>query len=189
LPLSKPLLLEGSCPAVGVAHEYLSGRKRQADMRGYDLLSQDSTSILEKAKDLHGHFGPFLVIGVRAGLIGLRELRTIKENKDLSATASLAYSVPYSCILDGIQIAAGCTVGNKRLRFEDSSDFSISFENETGETVTVSILPRTLDELKRKLVKDIPSEEVEKLAFEVISMAERELFTVDRRQATSQQSR
>jgi len=138
---------------------------------------------LERAKDLHGHLGPFLVIGVRAGLIGLKELQTRKENGDLSATASLTYSVPYSCILDGVQVTTGCTIGNKRLRFENSSNFAISFENARGGMVTVSILPKALDELRQKLGKDVPSEEVEKLAYAVASMAEGELFAVDKRQA------
>jgi len=147
---------------------------------GYDSSDQDLASILRRAVDFHGHFGPFLVVGVRAGIIALRELQTSKENKSLRAVASLAYSVPYSCILDGIQLSTGCTIGNKRLRFEESPTFTIELKDPGNEKVTVSIPPKAVDELKRKLAKDLPTKDLERLAHKVASMAEEELFLVDR---------
>lgn len=148
-------------------------------MERYGFWTEEPASILERAKDFHGHIGPFLVIGVRAGLAGLRELQTTKESEDLSATALLTYSVPYSCMLDGIQVATGCTIGNKRLRFENSSNFMISFENTGGKVVTVSVLAKALDEFRGPLLRGIASEEVERLAYKATSMAEEELFAID----------
>jgi len=147
---------------------------------GYDSLDQDLPPILRKAVDFHGHSGPFLVVGVRAGIIALRELQTSKENKSLQAVASLVYSVPYSCILDGIQLSTGCTIGNKRLRFEESPTFSITIEDPGNRKVTVSIPSKAVDELKRKLAKDLPTKDLERLAHEVASMVEEELFLIDR---------
>jgi len=147
---------------------------------GYDSLDQDLASILRGAVGFHGHFGPFLVVGVRAGIIALRELQTSRENKSLRAVASLVYSVPYSCILDGIQLSTGCTIGNKRLRFEESPAFSIMLEDPGNTRVTVSIPSKAVDELKRKLAKDLPAKDLERLAHEVASTAEEELFLIDR---------
>jgi len=149
-------------------------------MTGYDSFSQDLASILRRAEDFHGHFGPFLVVGVRAGIIALRELQTSKENKSLRAVVSLVYSVPYSCILDGIQLSTGCTIGNKRLRFEESPTFSIELEDPGNGKVTVSIPSKAVDELKQKLAKDLPTKDLERLAHEVASTAEEELFLIDR---------
>lgn len=149
-------------------------------MTGYDSFSQDLASILRRAEDFHGHFGPFLVVGVRAGIIALRELQTSKENKSLRAVVSLVYSVPYSCILDGIQLSTGCTIGNKRLRFEESPTFSIELEDLGNGKVTVSIPSKAVDELKQKLAKDLPTKDLERLAHEVASTAEEELFLIDR---------
>ena len=149
-------------------------------MTGYDSSDQDLAPILRRAVDFHGHFGPFLVVGVRAGIIALRELQTSKENKSLRAVASLVYSVPYSCILDGIQLSTGCTIGNKRLRFEESPTFSITIEDPGNGKVTVSIPSKAVDELKRKLAKDLPTKDLERLAHEVASMVEEELFLIDR---------
>ncbi len=149
-------------------------------MTGYDSSDQDLAPILRRAVDFHGHFGPFLVVGVRAGIIALRELQTSKENKSLQAVASLVYSVPYSCILDGIQLSTGCTIGNKRLRFEESPTFSVTLEDPRNGKVTVSIPSKAVDELKRKLAKDLPTKDLERLAHEVASMVEEELFLIDR---------
>jgi len=79
-------------------------------------------SIVERAAEFHGHLGPFLVIGVRIGLIGLRELKIKKKNENLRVTAMLRNSVPFSCIIDGIQVATKCTIGNQHHRRDPSSN-------------------------------------------------------------------
>jgi formylmethanofuran dehydrogenase subunit E len=109
---------------------------------------EDLAGLLDKARDFHGHLGPFLVLGVRAGLRGLRELQTRKESLDVSAKVQLTYSVPYSCILDGIQVATGCTIGNTRLTYENSPNPMILLQNKTGRAVAIWIAQETIDELK-----------------------------------------
>ncbi len=141
---------------------------------------QDLATILQGARDFHGHLGPFLVLGVRAGMIALRELRTDNKNHNLQAAAWLILSIPYSCILDGIQFATGCTIGNRRLRFEDSSDFKISLEDSENGKVTISILPKVVDALMRELSGNLPTHGVERLAQKVAATAEQELFAIDR---------
>jgi len=148
---------------------------KSASLGHLALSTEDLASLLEKARDLHGHLGPFLVVGIRAGLRGLRELQTRKENLDVSAKAWLTCSVPYSCILDGIQVATGCTIGNRRLTYENSPNPMILFQNRAGRAVTVSILPEAIDELMRQLAKDAPAEEA---AHKAAAMAEEELFEV-----------
>jgi len=98
----------------------------------------------------------------------------------LRAVASLVHSVPYSCIIDGVQLSTGCTIGNKRLRFEESPTFSIMLEDPGNGKVTVSIPSKVVDELRRKLEKDLPTKDLERLAHEVASRAEEELFLIDR---------
>lgn len=142
------------------------------------IETHEMPSILEMARYLHGHMGPFLVIGVRAGLAGLRVLQAVRADRDISATAHLTYSVP--CILDGIQIATGCRIGNKRLRFQDSPSLMISFENKQARTVTVSINAKVIDEFKQQLLKGTFPEAAERLAHRAASIPERELFSIDK---------
>jgi formylmethanofuran dehydrogenase subunit E len=151
------------------------GQTKSARVQDLAFRTGDFGCLLEKARDFHGHLGPFLVVGVRAGLRGLRELQTRRENLDAYATARLTYSVPYSCILDGIQVSTGCTIGNRRLTYENSPNPMILFQNRAGRAVTISILQGAIDELMRQLAKDAP---VEQAAHKAAAMAEEELFKV-----------
>ena len=58
-------------------------------------VTSELKAILDKAADFHGHLGPFLVIGVRMGLIGVRELEKKGEEEKLRVTTMLRNSVPF----------------------------------------------------------------------------------------------
>jgi formylmethanofuran dehydrogenase subunit E len=137
------------------------------------------SSILERATEFHGHLGPFLVIGARIGLIGLERLKTT-ENTPMTVAASLPLHVPFSCIIDGIQITTRCTVGNQKLTLTDSSAIKAKFERkDNGQRSIIAINPSTFEELKTKLLKkDLKKEEVEELAWRVAAIPEAELFTI-----------
>lgn len=137
------------------------------------------TKIIDKATDLHGHLGPFLVIGVRLGLIGIRELGLEKNDEKLHVTAMLKNSVPFSCVLDGIQVTTKCTMGNKRIRLKSSPGIAAKFELLTGRHVTVEVKPTAFERLKNELLREnVSSEEVQRLARTVASMPEEELFII-----------
>ena len=149
------------------------------------MSKQDRTekldAILKKAEEFHGHLGPFVTLGVRMGLIGLRELRVKRNEEKLRATAMLEYSVPFSCVIDGIQVATKCTIGNKKLRLRSSPGITARFELQRGEQVTVAVNPAAFERLKNKLLSEnVPPEEVRKLAQLVASMPEEELFIIRR---------
>jgi formylmethanofuran dehydrogenase subunit E len=137
---------------------------------------------IKKAADFHGHLGPFLVIGVRMGLIGVRELEVKGNDEMLHVTAMLKYSVPFSCVVDGIQVATKCTIGNKKLRLRSSSGIAARFELQRGEQVTVAVDPTAFERLKNELLSEnVPPEEVQKLAYLLAHMPEEELFIIRRR--------
>jgi len=102
-----------------------------------------------------------------------------KGDQQMSATAMLKNSIPFSCILDGVQIATGCTVGNKRLKLQDSSSVTIRFENKNGKQVEIEVNSTTLDRLMERLsAKNVGSEEVRRLGYIMASIGEHELFRV-----------
>ena len=134
------------------------------------------------AVDFHGHLGPFLVIGVRMGIVGMRELG-LKSNNDgkLQVTAHLKHLVPISCTLDGLQITTRCTMGNQKLKIVDSSDIAVNFSLQNGKEVTVAVNPAVYDRLKNHLLSAKASpKEVENLAQLIVSMPERDLFRIER---------
>lgn len=115
------------------------------------------------------------------GLIGVRELGAKENNDKLRVTAMLKYSVPFSCIIDGIQVATKCTIGNKKLKLTDSSDIAAEFELQHREKLTVAVNPTTFNRLRSRLLEDVPPEETRKLARMVASMPEEELFIIGRK--------
>jgi len=136
--------------------------------------------IIEEAEDFHGHLGPFLVIGARMGLIGVRRLGVKKNNEELRVTVMTKPFTPFSCVIDGIQVATHCTIGNKKLRLKNSSRIASRFKFLDEKQVTVTVNSAVLDRLKELLSKDSSPEEVQKLAKTVASMPEEELFIIER---------
>lgn len=142
-------------------------------------ISPKFTSILKKAEEFHGHLGPFLAIGVRMGLIGLERTGITKENL-LTVTASLPLRVPFSCILDGLQVSTKCTVGNQKLSIEDSPIIRAKFKRKDNEQeVTVALNKSTFEKLKSQLLQGkLPDKEVRKLAWKIVNIPEDELFVI-----------
>jgi formylmethanofuran dehydrogenase subunit E len=144
------------------------------------MLKQDQieklNSILKKAEEFHGHLGPFLVLGVRMGLVGVRELGAKENAEKLHVTVMLKYSVPFSCVIDGIQVATKCTIGNKKLRVKNSSGIAAKFEL-NGEHATLTVNPATFN----KLLENVSKKELRELALLVASMHEEELFIIRRK--------
>ena len=102
-------------------------------------VPKELISPLEKAADFHGHLGPFLVIGVRMGLIGLKNIGKY-NNGQLSIDVSLPLRVPFSCIIDGLQVTTHCTVGNQKLSVKDSVSIQTIFKREIDEMVVIVVL-------------------------------------------------
>lgn len=143
---------------------------------------QELEEILEKAVDFHGHLGPFLVLGVRMGLLGIRELEAKKGNPKLRVTVMTKPSVPFSCVIDGIQAATKCTIGNRKLRLRNSpKKVSAKFQILEGNIVTVTLNPTKQEELEKLLSKHVSFQEMEKIARNIISMPENELFKMKKK--------
>ncbi len=142
-------------------------------------LPDEFKHILEKAAEFHGHLGPFLTIGVKMGLIGLNRIG-IDRGEALTIVASLPYRVPFSCIIDGIQVSTNCTVGNQRLSLNDSPRIQAVFKRKkNGQKVIVALNQVTFEKLKSQLLQNaLQDEEVRELAWKVAEMPEGELFTV-----------
>jgi len=139
--------------------------------------SRDMNEQLQFAADLHGHFGPFLALGVRMGLYSLRKLGVKKGDKELHAIMMLRYVTPVSCILDGVQSSTQCTVGNTRLTWKNSEDVSAIFQlRRCNRQVEVSVKPSVLQELKLRLEAKHSDEGTRQIGLDIASRSDAELF-------------
>ena len=133
--------------------------------------------MIENAQKLHGHLGPFLVIGVRMGIIARKALCVADDQRtSLRANVKVPLFPPFSCLLDGIQASTSCTVGNQRLTIENSEEICVSFAKQNaGRTVKITLKPKVVQELKKKISG---CSLTEKFALELAHMPENQLFNV-----------
>jgi len=76
---------------------------------------------LKETAIFHGHLGPFLTIGYRAGELARRILNPINEH-DLQAKLILPLKRPYTCIIDGVQCSTKCTLGKLNIQVIDNKE-------------------------------------------------------------------
>jgi len=92
---------------------------------------------LQKVVDFHGHLCPGVLIGYRASLIALRELKTCPaSDEELVATVYTD-----SCAADAVQVMTGCTFGKGNLIFKDLGKVVFLF-SKRGEAQTLRIALR-----------------------------------------------
>ena len=143
-------------------------------------ISEELTSLIKKAADFHGHLGPFLVIGVRMGSLAKKILNlNAEESNKLRVTARLPLLTPFSCILDGIQATTQCTVGNQKLRIENSqAKVIVYFEQQSlDKGLRFHVNPKIIKELKDRYSEGASNEE---LAREIAFIPESQLFTIEK---------
>jgi formylmethanofuran dehydrogenase subunit E len=130
-----------------------------------------SNDFLGRAIDFHGHLGPFLVIGLRAGLLGSHHLG--KSQFELKATVETSARPPRSCFIDGIQFSSGCTTGKGNLKVRTGSSISVEFTG-GGRSLRIGVKSNILE-----MLDSLSSEEqMEKLSKEMLEKTDDELFSV-----------
>jgi len=140
-------------------------------------IGSELTNLIEKGAEFHGHLGPFLVLGIRIGLIGLRELGAPRKFGQMNVTAKLKLSVPFSCLIDGIQVVTRCTVGNRMLKLENSQrGMAVYFRlRNSDKALTVHINPEIVRYLMNKFSEGVSNE---KLEWKIASLPESQLFMI-----------
>jgi len=81
--------------------------------------------VLELAIGFHGHLGPFLILGLRAGLFANQVLG--KDCFNTEAVVETDLKPPCSCFVDGVQVATGCTMGKRNIELIKGSGLSATF--------------------------------------------------------------
>jgi len=132
-----------------------------------DPRTADLREMIARGTLLHGHIGPFLVAGIRMGLLALRELQS-PGYFGLRAESQAGQETPLSCLNDGVQIGSGCTAGKGNLCIVGEMKPRVRFVAEDGREITI--------ELRREIVSSLPSSDMLSRARELETMPEEELF-------------
>jgi formylmethanofuran dehydrogenase subunit E len=101
----------------------------------------------EEAIKFHGHLGPWLLIGYKAGVVAKNRLKP-NDIHDLRCIVKIPYKIPYSCSIDGIQASTCCTLGKGNIIVENSEDFEFIFINiASKESLKLKLRKNVLDKL------------------------------------------
>ncbi|MEM1546796.1 MAG: formylmethanofuran dehydrogenase subunit E family protein [Candidatus Methanomethylicia archaeon] len=124
----------------------------------------------EEAVKLHGHKGPWLVLGYRAGLYA-REFLKPTGIHDLYCIIHVPMKRPYTCIIDGVQAAACCTLGKLNIEVVNSESNLIRLifiNTKTSRKIELK-LRENVAELINSLIKDLAGErDLENITDDVI---------------------
>ncbi|MFA5176898.1 MAG: formylmethanofuran dehydrogenase subunit E family protein [Candidatus Omnitrophota bacterium] len=129
---------------------------------------------LKEAIKFHGHLGPYLVLGLLAGELGLKKTGA----KKYFGTEVKVYGAnikPKSCLIDGLQLSTGATYGKGNIRRYASGSLKISIRNaRDGRTVTLG--------LKESLIKELDNLEghaaCERFARKLLKINKEKIFTL-----------
>lgn len=103
-----------------------------------DPRNADLRTMIDRGTLLHGHLGPYLVAGIRMGLLALRELES-SGYFDLRAESEAGRTTPLSCLNDGVQIGSGCTTGKGNLRVIGEGKPRVRFVHDDGRGITIEL--------------------------------------------------
>jgi formylmethanofuran dehydrogenase subunit E len=139
-------------------------------------------------KHMHGHVGPWNVLGWRIGQAALRGLDTKWGWHELDIICYVPLKTPYSCMADGLVIGTGNSIGRLDLRLAevacmDLISVSVHRKDGTGPILIFKPRPAYLRHI------DAPKqEELEKLSRECSKMKDSDLFEIQRLTASKNQS-
>jgi formylmethanofuran dehydrogenase subunit E len=127
---------------------------------------------LKEAVRFHGHLGPFLVLGLKAGLFANKVLG--KDYFKTKAIVETELKPPCSCFVDGVQVATGCTMGKGNIKIKRGKSLSLVIIKD-DKVVKMSLKKEILESLK-----NIPfEEEVERKALEIVNKPISDLFNIN----------
>jgi hypothetical protein len=94
--------------------------------------SRDKKSdLLTAAARFHGHLGPWLVLGLKAGSYARKKLKA--SPFELNARVFCPAGTPHTCFVDGVQFSSGCTMGKGNISHHRADGCWVEFTR-TGYT-------------------------------------------------------
>lgn len=121
-----------------------------------------------------------MIIGLRIGLTALCILDS-KGWFGLTCTATLHWSPPDSCVLDGIQSSSGCTMGKRNITVKEGHGISATFQSGL-KTLQITLKPEIYAKIKEAMSPDaehtIPNHSNDNLIHKLMDAKDDELFTI-----------
>jgi len=134
---------------------------------------KQSEELLLRATEFHGHLGPYLVLGLKAGLFANQTFG--REPMKTEAFIETKVTPPQSCFADGVQFSTGCTFGKGNIHLKEGGGLQVTFRRNNQELILklkkevieeINSLP-SKEEAWDNLAKDLYQREIDKI-FEIL---------------------
>ena len=142
--------------------------------------AQEPTNWWNEIKNLHGHVGPWNVLGWRMGKAALRELNATWGQHELDIICYIPLKTPYSCIADGLDVGTGNSIGRLDIRLAEAlamADVHVGVRRKDG-TGPVLLLKPNQKYLEK--IRHAPDAQLELLARDCGELPEKELFVIEK---------
>jgi formylmethanofuran dehydrogenase subunit E len=128
---------------------------------------------LKQIKKFHGHLGPYAVIGYRMGLIAKEKLN---DNPfSLNATVWTNNIPPMSCVIDGVQLSSGCTLGKGNISLKKSNVIKAEFSSKDGKFLQIVLKP----EIKNEVDQNVNEKNIISYSEKIYQRSDFELFEIN----------
>lgn len=124
---------------------------------------------IELIRRFHGHLGPNVIYGYRMGLIARPD-----HHKDAVAKVYCGAVPPMSCLIDGIQMTSGCTMGKNNIQVTGEGELKAEFEYRNGNKMVISVKDSVRDRFQDGLNHDNEDER----SIMIFEMKDEELFDI-----------
>ena len=133
--------------------------------------------VREYLRSFHGHLGPYVVLGYRMGQLALKELHS-DGHFGLSAQVYSILAPPQSCLIDGVQLGSGCTLGKRNIQVEayDGPAWAV-FTSDQGKKITIRLRP----EIPGLVKKNVDEIGVEAAGEALLIMDDQQAFILERK--------
>ena len=131
---------------------------------------EQNEELLLRAIKFHGHLGPYLVLGLKAGLFANKVLG--RDPMKTEALIKIKTTPPESCFVDGVQVSTGCTFGKRNISLIQGKGLDVTFKK-NNKKLTLKLKKEIIEE-----INSLPSEEEawENLAKDFYQRKIKELF-------------
>ena len=142
--------------------------------------AQEPTNWWDAIKQVHGHVGPWNVLGWRMGKAALHELNAIWGQHELDVVCHIPLQTPYACLADGLMVGTGNSIGRLDIRLSEvmtMTEIYVSIRRKDG-TGPVLLLKPNQKYLEK--IRNAPDAQLESLARECGKLPEKGLFVTEK---------
>lgn len=108
--------------------------------------------ILKRIEQFHGHLGPYAIIGYKMGKIANQHLGVQPFSKHVIVRTGT--TPPVSCIIDGIQLSSGCTLGTGKISVLNEGIPKVTFTNNNGRSIEINLKSHIREEIDSSVNED-----------------------------------